>query len=369
LRILHVVYIPRYSGAEILVRDMSLIHARDGQAVGVCSLFPPEIDFLFEMNRMKEAGIVWMTPESSMGRFERIRSLRRWLRQFKPDVIVAHADIPSAYVRLATIAGNRAPIISVLHHAAENEYSSGLGKKLEKLLTYRAAAIVTVSTRAADNYRRNVRTHPLMRVILNGVRIDEFIRANESRETHRRTLGLSADDLLILQVGRLSEIKRQHLSVEAFAKITAEFPTLKFWMAGIYESGDIVNNIENLIRSRQLNDRVKLLGARSDIPELLAACDLYVMPSAHEAHSVAMLEALASGAPIIASNISAFSYVSSQPGVTLLDPTDTTNFANEIRRNIKERVRYPRNLGEFSIDGTAQAYVDLFRELIGKEEN
>jgi L-malate glycosyltransferase len=361
MRILHVIYIPRYSGAEILVRDLAFLHLEEGNTIGVCSLFPPEQDFMVEIERMEGCGIKWFMPATPLGKLGRIRHLRRWFAEFQPDVIVAHSVIPSAYARIATISGSDAPVVSVLHDSGENEYSVGMNRLSELFLSSRAAAIAAVSKRAIDNYRRNVRSHPRMVHIPNGVRIADFNREAQSRAAHRASFGLTEDELIILQVGRINGAKRQLESIKAVMKMAAELPHMKFWMAGILESPEYIDQVKRLIESSRPDGRIKLLGGRSDIAQLLAACDLFVMPSHSEAHSVALLEAIASGAPIIASNIAPFAFAESIEGVTLLDPTDTTSYAAAMQRELSARRRYVRDLSAYGIDATARAYLELFQ--------
>jgi glycosyltransferase involved in cell wall biosynthesis len=305
-----------------------------------------------------------MSPSTPLSRFARIRSLRRAFEEFRPDVVVAHADIPSAYARAAMVMGRKCAAVSVMHDASENEYGSGWGRRVERILTYFASAVVAVSPRAADNYRKNVRAHPHLEVIPNGVRVQHLREAERCRDTHRASLGLSENDVLILQVGRISNIKRQHLSIDAFAIILGTRPGLKLWLAGIYESAECLTRIKELIAAKSLGDSVKLLGGRKDVPELLAACDLFLMPSSHEAHSVALLEALSAGAPIIASNIPPFEFARDIPGITLLDPNDIEVYAQAIRDSLKDPRRYNRDVRDFSIEATAEKYMNLFCKVL-----
>jgi glycosyltransferase involved in cell wall biosynthesis len=91
---------------------------------------------------------------------------------------------------------------------------------------------------------------------------------------------------------------------------------------GLTEDADYEAKLRKLIADSGLSAQVELLGSRTDVPELLAASDLYLMPSTREVHSVAMIEALASGTPVIASDIATFRYAESLPGVTLAGTSD-----------------------------------------------
>jgi len=101
---------------------------------------------------------------------------------------------------------------------------------------------------------------------------------------------------------------------------------------------------------------VAMLGSREDIPALLSAADLYIMPSLMEAHSVAMIEALASGIAVAASDIPTLRFSSTYKGVILHPAADKHAMAKAAEALLVNQKRFARNLAEFDISVTADKY-------------
>jgi glycosyltransferase involved in cell wall biosynthesis len=122
------------------------------------------------------------------------------------------------------------------------------------------------------------------------------------------------------------------------------------------------------IAALELSRHVVWLGSRSDVPALLSAADIYLMPSVREAHSVAMIEALASGIPMVVSEIDAFTAIVRFAGVISVVSTDSSHYALAVEKFIGNRRRYERDLGAFSVERVGERYFDLFRQILAEDE-
>ncbi len=119
-----------------------------------------------------------------------------------------------------------------------------------------------------------------------------------ARADARARLGLSADEELVLAIGRLAPMKGHELLLEAWREVERERPHARLWIAGSGEQADLLE------RAAAPLERVRLLGFREDTAVLLAAADLYVQPSVRdEGTSHALLEALAAGTPALVSAV------------------------------------------------------------------
>lgn len=112
---------------------------------------------------------------------------------------------------------------------------------------------------------------------------------------------VSEHNRLILTVGRLSRQKGQDLILRAFAQIHASFPQHSLVFLG---EGELMDELKDLANQLNIKDKVLFLGRRSDVPQWLQRADIFVLPSRWEGQSFALLEAMAAGIPIIASNAS-----------------------------------------------------------------
>jgi len=361
MRVLHVILTPRYSGAEILVRDLARIDAEQGHDVAIIALNPSEPEFECEVSGLQAIGVDWFLPKAPLRRVGRLYFLRRWVKEFRPEVIAAHTAIPSLYARIALLCVD-VPIVSVLH--AVNDYGVVKLAWMERLFRHKASVIASVSQLGLQNYVSQVGGQGLMRFLPNGIDSSRFLKALTSRERYRADWGLKEPSYVVIQVGRIDSVKRQHLSLKATLPLFAEHPGLMLWFVGLVEDSNYYKYLRNLIAEYGCEDRVEFFGSRSDVPQLLSAADLFLMPSAWESQGIAYLEGLASGLPVIASNISVFSFAKALPGATLLDPENTAKFSDAIRTFIRVRKRYDRNMQQFSIYKTANAYHQIFKEII-----
>ena len=137
--------------------------------------------------------------------------------------------------------------------------------------------------------------------IPNGIRVDKFQPASaESRQRLRIALGLPQDIQMAGFVGRLTWAKDHATLIRAFRKVREQLPETALVLIG---DGPLKAELIDLAIAEGIADRVLFLGDRSDIPELLSGLDLFVMSSVTEGYSIALLEACASGLPIVATNV------------------------------------------------------------------
>jgi glycosyltransferase involved in cell wall biosynthesis len=362
VRILHFNYIPRLSGAESLAVALATEHASQGHAVALASLAPAESSFAPLRTGLQEMAVPCLFPSAALQRFRRARWVQTVCRDFKPDVVLAHSVIPSAYVRTALLGRPSLAVVSVLHSSSEDDYEHPFFGATECLLKRRAAAIVTVTERAARNYAARFGTRSRIVTIPNGIDLDRFRFDVVARERCRAELGARPTDRVILQAGRFGPVKDQAATIRAFQQLVRRGECVHLWLAGIEEDMAYVTDVRNLCTALKLADRIRFLGPRRDMPALLAAADLFVMPSRQEAHSVAMLEALVSGIPIVASNIQPFVFAAAQPEVTLTETTDDVVFAGALMDACRAP-RAVRPVDGYSIKRTAAKYMSLLEQV------
>lgn len=104
--------------------------------------------------------------------------------------------------------------------------------------------------------------------------------------------------MMLLSVGELSERKNHEVVIKALAEIKQQ--NIKYFIAG---RGDLKDHLSDLIINSGLQDEVKLLGFRSDVNMLTKAADLFIFPSIQEGLPVALMEAMSTGLPVVASQI------------------------------------------------------------------
>ncbi|MFT7266027.1 MAG: sugar transferase (PEP-CTERM/EpsH1 system associated) [Halioglobus sp.] len=140
--------------------------------------------------------------------------------------------------------------------------------------------------------------------IYNGVDTDRFFPVNQKNDKLAIPNFLDEDSIVIGAVGRLAEVKNQRCLIQAVDLILKAHPelagSLKVILVG---DGPMSNELHQLVETLALSNAIWLPGDRQDIPELLQLMDIFVLPSLAEGISNTVLEAMATGLPIVATNV------------------------------------------------------------------
>jgi glycosyltransferase involved in cell wall biosynthesis len=134
--------------------------------------------------------------------------------------------------------------------------------------------------------------------IPNGVDLTRFGPASQAAA--RRALGLPGESTVVGTVGRLDPVKDQAALVRAFATLMGAYPEALLVLAG---DGPCREELARLVAELGAGGRVRLLGECRDVPQVLAAMDLFVLPSLAEGMSNTILEAMAVGLPVVATRV------------------------------------------------------------------
>ena len=357
MRIQHLIHTPRYSGAEVLVSSLTLAHNKMGHQSSVVAFAPAESDFTKVIVKQQSNDIEWLIPETNLKGLARSAHFRYAQKKFGPDVIFAHSVIPAAYARLGLIRN----VISVLH--AENNYKSNILTAAEYILQYRLKGVIHISPLAGTLYSDKFRA-PKTQCIPNGIDIGLISEAQQNRSAVRNHFGFKDSAKVFIQAGRICRIKGQTRSIKAIAPILKSEIDSHFLIAGLIEDITYLNELKEIARSEGIENKVHFLGARDDIPNLLHAADIFLMPSEREAQGIALVEALAAGLPVIASDINGFHFAREFEGVELVNTEDTDSYRAAINHLTCSALRYNRNLAGYDITDTATAYIEFAKKCI-----
>lgn len=366
MKILHITEKPRFSGAEILIKDLSLSHI-DQHSVAITSFNPTEDDFQNMMQLLKEKGIELFIPDNALSKLNRLTFLFKVFREFQPDIVVGHSAIVSAYMRIVGVLFPKIKKVIVLHAAADYENSNRL-QKAEYILQYFTDCVVGVSDSSRDVYQNRF-MHVTCKTITNGIDLENFNSKHKRYRYRTRAEVFDVDDtsFVILQVGRINKIKNQLLTLKAVSMLENEKKqNVKIIFAGIIEDKEYYADINKFIEANNLMQNVEFLGARSDVNNLLYAADLFVMPSKRESFGIALVEALSTGIPTIYSGISQFDFLDKYnfENADQISLKDVNAFSNTILKTIQGNVSFvKRSLDDFSFEKCSREYLELFEEI------
>jgi phosphatidyl-myo-inositol alpha-mannosyltransferase len=224
-----------------------------------------------------------------------IRAVRAELRRFRPDVIHAHEPLAPSTSLWATLAGD-VPVVGTFHSGASRSRLYDLAAPLLRRVARRLAIRVAVSEAAARFAARRIGGS--FEIVPNGVDVRRFANAEPS------SLG---DGRKLLFVGRLDRRKGFPVAVEAFGRLAEDRPDLRLVVAGDGPDRDAITSLAPSVR-----DRVTMLGTvpHQDLPPIHAACDVYLgCAVGGESFGIVLVEALAAGVPVVASDIAGYSEV------------------------------------------------------------
>ena len=234
------------------------------------------------------------------------RALNELTRLFRERTYhIVHTHTSKAGL-LGRIAARRAGVPAVVHTPHGHVFDGYFAKPVTRLFIAceRYAARRTDSLIALT--QRDLEEHLAQRIgfpeqwtaVFSGIDFGPFEEARQRRETTRAAFGIRTDEILIGGVGRLEHVKGFTYFVEA-AKLVAEaLPEVRFVHAG---DGSLAPALRE--QARPLGPRFAFLGLRNDIPELMAALDVLVLPSLNEGMGRVLLEAAAAETPVVASYV------------------------------------------------------------------
>lgn len=235
-----------------------------------------------------------------------------------------------------------------------------LNARWEKQAFRRARVVVAVSSKVAEDLQAIGVTPKKIRVIVNGVDLQEFSPGNNERSHWNLPSGVP----LALFAG---DIRISRKNLDTVLKALVQVPDLHLAVAGITEGSPYLKLAEAL----GLQGRVHFLGLRHDVPELMKAVDFLVFPSRYEPFGLVVIEAMASGLPVItAATTGAADLITPESGIVIADSDDVKALAKamfllasdrHLRQTMGQAARAIAQ--QHSWEQMAQKYVDLLEEL------
>lgn len=242
-----------------------------------------------------------------------LAELVRMLRRLKPDIVHTHTAKAGALGRTAARLAGVPVVVHTFHgHTFDAYFSSAATRafvQVERGLARLTDRIIAISEAQrfdlVERYR--VATARQVRVVPLGLDLDPFRRASSEPAAVRAELGLPLAAKLVVFAGRLVPIKRLDVLLEAFARVVKAEPAARLLIAGDGEPG-FRRELER--RAQALAPgRVDFLGLRRDLPRLFGAADVFALSSDNEGTPVAVIEALAAGLSVAASDVGGVSEI------------------------------------------------------------
>lgn len=252
-------------------------------------------------DRLKERGHTVYHRANTPGETWRIVGwVRGILRKERVAVIHAHQYNPMQYSVLATLGNPQVTLVYTEHGRIYPEVFNWKRFLTNRVFAMRLDHIVSISrsTRLAMMRYDNLPGRRI-EVIHNGIDLEQ-LNPEFDRQQKRRSLGIGAKSRIIGTACRLEEVKNLPMMLRGFQKVVSACPDSVLLVAG---RGSLADTLKALARELGIEEQVRFLGLRSDLPELLALMEVFLLVSFTEGISITLLEAMGSGVPTVVTRV------------------------------------------------------------------
>lgn len=287
---------------------------------------PPTTSGLQLLQRAKELGLATL-PLEVRGAHEADRRLAEWMNGQRVDIFHCHAGVAwegHVGIRAARAAGlpkvvrteHLADLTSVFeveqlpdlvyspYHREDRRLDSEMltsmvaeNRAQQQQLIELVDRLICVSAGVRDSFLASGIPARKMSVVRNGI---QPLPPSGSAEDARKRLDVGTRTKLVLTIGRLIDVKGHHYLLDAMPTVVDRHQDVRFlWVGG----GPLEQELRDRVRTLGLDDHVHIAGQRNDIPDLMAAADLLVLPSLVEGLPLVVLEAMAAELPVVGTRV------------------------------------------------------------------
>lgn len=365
LHVVHVVYWLRVAGLENGV--VNLVNRLEGEQKHTIVCIEDVGPLAARLSDNIE--IVDLSREMKRDRFFPLR-MSRLFRRLRPDIVHSRNWAAMDAIPAASLA--RVPRVVHGEHGREASDPTGCNKRrrlIRRMFSPMVDRFVTVSEdlRAWLVADVGISSRKVI-CIHNGVDVDRF--RGGRRQAGRKALGLNDEAVAVGAVGRLEPVKDHATLLEAFARIPDKNPDLHLFVIG---DGSRRKELEARAKALDLRDRAHFIGEKDDIPTVLNGLDLYVISSIAEGISNTVLEAMATGLPVVATRVGGNPELVTEningmlvpvgDAETMADALTRYILSAELRRSHGQASRQ-RVIDQFSLDRMAEDYSRLYCSLL-----
>lgn len=287
---------------------------------------------------------------------------------------IVHMFLPASYLLGAPLARlTRTPIVLMSRRSLNNyQRNRLLVRRLECFWHKRMTAVIGNSQRVvAQLIDEEAAPRERTVCIYNGVDVNAF-KCTRLKTDVRRELGIDQDALVLISVANLIPYKGHVDLLRGLSSASENFPS-EWVLLCVGRDDGIGESLKELTHKLGLNSHVRWMGTRGDVPDLLGAADISVLASHEEGFSNAILESMAAGLPVVATDVggNAEAVVDGETGL-VIPPRDSEALGNAIAKLAKD-LKYRKKLGAagqrrardyFSLERSVAAHIVLYKALL-----
>lgn len=285
-----------------------------------------------------------------------VRGIRKAIKDFNPDVIHVHLDALSYICNLKSdIRGRKLfytchSTVEAMLEENEKEFHAA-----QDLVKNNGLRFIALHQQMADELNQKFGVTDTA-IVNNGINLERFKSVDESRDEIRSDLGVPIDSFVVGHVGRFSEEKNHKMIIEIFKKVKERQKKAFLLLVG---DGQLRTDIEEKLKEYELGNSTLILSHRTDIPRLLKAMDVFLLPSLYEGFPVSLIEALCAGKRcVVSKNVPEEAFVSDL--VIPIDISESIDNWVDAVLDGKRRSSYQNRLDEYDIKTTVRRLEKIY---------
>ena len=343
-------------------------------------IFAPSVAWFVEDRPLPEfeaLGVpLFHVPKRDRIDWRAMRHLARIIREHRIDIVNAHHFMPFVYSYYGARIANRAGLVYTEHSEADVLRVPRKWQVIGRQMLRTSHGAIGISPKVTEVLTQHFAVSPSsVRTIENGIDVEMFSANPDERARVRKECAFPLRKVVIGLVANFRRNKNHMFLLKAFHEIARTHDDVTLVFVGQGFAGDPENSepeISEYIAQHQLGDRVWLTGYRPDVQQLLRALDVFCLVSYKEGLPLSLIEAMASGLPVIGTDIDAIRNVVRE-GVNglLVQPDDVPQLARALTQLV-ERADVRQQMGEESqrlarskysltrcIDDTREAFLSI----------
>lgn len=299
MRIFHLVPNLNYGGLQKVVQLLAMCQIRAGHSVTIgCWTYRcnhPEAEAELETAGVR---VVYLRRgadgEMSHGKLASIQKLMSYLGKGRGDIL--HIHNPFGYYIYGALAGvaSGTKTIDTIHATAMFERPSfgWKGNALTWVSAQATEGVISVCDEMDVYLRDRFRLRSTKRfVVENGIDLTDFLAVPDR---------VRGDELIFGTAGRMAPEKNYDVLIEAFALARKKYSNIRLRILG---GGGLEEELKEQVRKLGMEQAIEFCGFGNDVPGFLSTLDFYILPSKFEAHPLSLIEAIASGLPVVATTV------------------------------------------------------------------
>ncbi|MBD7964914.1 glycosyltransferase family 4 protein [Fictibacillus norfolkensis] len=264
------------------------------------------------------------------------KELKKIMKSEKFNVVHCHSPMGGVLARLVARSVGITPVIYTAHgfhfYKGAPMINWLVYYPVEKFLSKLTQMIITINQEDFAMAKK-FNTNRVVYVPGIGVNTEKFNDYIVDRDKKRKDLNIPNETVVLVSVGEMIKRKNHESALKALSKVNN-----RDYLYLICGKGELDDYLRSLTKSLGIEDKVRFLGYRNDIPEICIASDIFLFPSFQEGLPVSVMEAMSAGLPVIGSEIRGNTdLIDNDKGGYLLKPEDVAGFAEKIERVISNK--------------------------------